>query len=71
MSTQAQAAPTHLGRPTTLLLAREPIAWGPTETVLVPDNWARSRTLVEAWSRQAEHCHAGEGHSQASPNIAA
>ena len=47
--------------PTTLLLAREPIAWGETGHVLSPDNWAKSRSLVEAWAREAEHCHAGEG----------
>lgn len=44
--------------PTTLLLARELIAFGATPAVLVPDNLARSSGLVEAWARQAEHCHA-------------
>lgn len=56
--------------PTTLLLAREPIAWGATETVLVPDNWARGRGLVEAWARDAENCHDGAGH-QHGPGVAA
>jgi zinc/manganese transport system ATP-binding protein len=60
--------------PTTLLLAREPVAWGPTPEVLAPDNWARSRSLVEAWARDAEHCHAHAapppGHARG-PGIAA
>ena len=57
--------------PTTLLLAREPIAWGPTASVLAPDNWARSRGLVEAWAKDAEHCHADDhGHAHG-PGVAA
>lgn len=55
--------------PTTLLLAREPIAWGPTPSVLVPDNWTRGRSLVEAWARDAEHCQ-GEEHRHG-PGVAA
>lgn len=57
--------------PVTLLLARELIAWGPTSLVLVPDNWARSRSLVEAWAQEAEHCHAEERPAQARPGLAA
>ena len=57
--------------PTTLLLAREPIAWGPTESVLVPDNWTRSRSLVEAWARDAEQCHGGHAHDGHQPGVAA
>jgi zinc/manganese transport system ATP-binding protein len=35
--------------PTTLLLAREAIAWGPTETVLSGANLLRARAMAEAW----------------------
>jgi zinc/manganese transport system ATP-binding protein len=48
--------------PTTLILAREPVAWGPTAQVLVPDNWDRSGRLVEAWTNAAEPCHGEDGH---------
>lgn len=49
--------------PTALLLAREPIAWGPTASVLTPDNLRRSRQLVEAWSAEADVCLQGrDGH---------
>lgn len=57
--------------PITLLLARELIAWGPTASVLAPDNLARSRSLVEAWARDAEHCHAGEAPARLRPGVAA
>jgi zinc/manganese transport system ATP-binding protein len=42
--------------PETLLLAREPVAWGDTATVLTPDNWARARRMCEAFDEQAEAC---------------
>ena len=42
--------------PTTLLLARTPIAWGPTAKVLTPDNLARARNLSEAWDEEAPVC---------------
>lgn len=35
--------------PETLLLAREPIGWGPTETVLSSANLLRARTMAERW----------------------
>jgi zinc/manganese transport system ATP-binding protein len=35
--------------PEALLLAREPIAWGPTETVLSPANLLRARSMAECW----------------------
>ena len=69
--------------PTTLLLAREPVAWGPTARVLTPDNLARARSLSEAWDEDAAVCdgarhvappetHAhedhGHGHSRAHPH---
>ena len=34
--------------PETLLIAREPIAWGPTGTALAPANIARARAMMEA-----------------------
>jgi zinc/manganese transport system ATP-binding protein len=42
--------------PTTLLLAREPVAWGPTARVLTPENLARARNLSEAWDEGAPVC---------------
>lgn len=53
--------------PQTLLLAREPIAWGPTAEVLTPDNLARARGMREAWDEAApwhgnggDHAHDAE-----------
>jgi zinc/manganese transport system ATP-binding protein len=42
--------------PETLLLAREPVAWGATADVLTPENWARARRMCEAFDEQAEAC---------------
>jgi zinc/manganese transport system ATP-binding protein len=42
--------------PTTLLLAREPVAWGPTGRVLTAENLARARSLSEAWDEDAPVC---------------
>ena len=42
--------------PETLLLAREAIAWGPTETALSTVNRLRARMLSEAWDDGAEIC---------------
>jgi len=42
--------------PTTLLLAREPVAWGPTAWVMTADNLARARSLSEAWDEDAAIC---------------
>ncbi|MDQ4136035.1 MAG: metal ABC transporter ATP-binding protein [Pseudomonadota bacterium] len=42
--------------PQTLLIAREPVAWGDTETVLSPDNLLRARRMVEAHDPHAEPC---------------
>lgn len=50
----------HAAFPQTLLLAREPIAWGATATALTADNLRRARQMVEAWDEQApwhEHEH--------------
>jgi zinc/manganese transport system ATP-binding protein len=50
--------------PQTLLLAREPIAWGPTSDVLRPENLARARGMPEAWDEHApwHDEHAGHDH---------
>lgn len=48
--------------PETLLIAREPIAWGSTETALTDDNLRRARNMVEAWDETAPwHEHEPDG----------
>lgn len=42
--------------PEALLLAREPIAWGPTAKVLTAANQLRARTMCEAWDERAPIC---------------
>lgn len=42
--------------PSVLLLAREPIAWGPTNEALCDENLLRARAMVEAFDRDAEIC---------------
>ena len=42
--------------PNTLLLAREAIAWGPTQEVLTPDNLLKSRRMSEAFEDNAPLC---------------
>lgn len=42
--------------PDTLVLAREQIAWGPTELVLTADNLRKARAMGEAWDEDAEIC---------------
>lgn len=42
--------------PHTLLLAREAVAWGPTEQVLTPDLLLRARQSAEAWDESAAAC---------------
>lgn len=46
----------------TVLLARELVAWGDTEQVLIEPNLQRARALAEAWDDNADICHADEGH---------
>jgi zinc/manganese transport system ATP-binding protein len=46
--------------PRTLLLAREPIAWGDTAEVLTPENLQRAQRMSEAWDETAEACPLGE-----------
>ncbi|WP_137123809.1 metal ABC transporter ATP-binding protein [Roseomonas sp. HF4] len=43
--------------PDTLMIARDAIAWGPTEQALSAANRLRARMMAEAWSDEAEHCH--------------
>lgn len=43
--------------PETLLLAREAVAWGPTEGVLTAANAFRARQMAEAWAAHADECH--------------
>src|ERR1700728_3836930 len=42
--------------PQTLLLAREPVAWGPTREVLTPENLTKARRMCEAFDEEAETC---------------
>ncbi|MFS8037901.1 zinc ABC transporter ATP-binding protein AztA [Xanthobacter sp. AM11] len=42
--------------PETLLLARTPVAWGPTPEALGPDNLLKARRLGEAWREDAGTC---------------
>ncbi|MEQ8267313.1 MAG: ABC transporter ATP-binding protein [Parvibaculum sp.] len=39
--------------PQTLLLAREPVAWGTTEDALMPENLRRARYISDGWSDAA------------------
>jgi zinc/manganese transport system ATP-binding protein len=42
--------------PQTLLLAREPVAWGPTPDVLTPENLHKARRMCEAFDDEAAAC---------------
>jgi len=42
--------------PKTLLLAREPVAWGPTREVLTAENLSKARRKCEAFDERAEAC---------------
>jgi zinc/manganese transport system ATP-binding protein len=42
--------------PETLLLARSPVAWGPTGEVLRPENLLRARRMCEAFDEHAPVC---------------
>lgn len=42
--------------PQTLLLAREPVAWGSTHATLTPDNLIKARQMCEAFDEGAEAC---------------
>jgi zinc/manganese transport system ATP-binding protein len=43
--------------PDTLLLAREPVAWGATAEVLTSDNLSVARRMCEAFDERAAACH--------------
>jgi zinc/manganese transport system ATP-binding protein len=42
--------------PEALLLAREPVVWGPTSEVLRPENLLRARRMCEAFDTHAAVC---------------
>ncbi|MBB3399340.1 MULTISPECIES: zinc ABC transporter ATP-binding protein AztA [unclassified Rhizobium] len=42
--------------PETLLMARKPVAWGPTSEVLTEHNLSRARIFQEAWDDNAGWC---------------
>src|SRR5215211_9168773 len=42
--------------PETLLLAREPVAWGRTASVLTPENLLTARRMCEAFDEHASEC---------------
>lgn len=42
--------------PDTLLLAREPIAWGPTQSTMSPANLLKARGMAEQWDDDARRC---------------
>jgi zinc/manganese transport system ATP-binding protein len=46
--------------PQTLLLAREPVAWGATGDVLSPENITKARRMCEAFDEQASSCAVSE-----------
>jgi len=48
--------------PETLLMARQPVAWGDTQATLKPENLLRARRFHEAWEEDAPWCEP-EGHS--------
>ncbi len=47
--------------PETLLLAREPVAWGATADVLTPENMLKARRMCEAFDEQARSLRGGGG----------
>jgi zinc/manganese transport system ATP-binding protein len=42
--------------PESLLLAREPVGWGPTHKVLTPENLNKARRMCEAFDDTAVTC---------------
>jgi zinc/manganese transport system ATP-binding protein len=42
--------------PEALLLARTPVAWGPTADVLTPENLTKARQMCEAFDADAHEC---------------
>jgi zinc/manganese transport system ATP-binding protein len=56
--------------PQTLLLAREPVAWGPTADVLTPDNLTKARDMCEAFDDGAAACAEDSGVAPSSSHAA-
>jgi len=56
--------------PQTLLLAREPVAWGPTAEVLTSDNLMKAREMCEAFDDGAAACAEDAGVKPASSHAA-
>jgi zinc/manganese transport system ATP-binding protein len=54
--------------PETLLLARKPVAWGRTSTVLTPENLLAARRMCEAFDEHADPCAADEAVVAAVPH---
>ena len=42
--------------PQTLMLAREVLAWGPTQQVLVPENIEAMQAMAQGWDEAAPEC---------------
>jgi zinc/manganese transport system ATP-binding protein len=54
-----------------LLLARKPVAWGRTSTVLTPENLLAARRMCEAFDEHADPCAADEAVVAAGPHAGA
>lgn len=54
--------------PNTLLLARQPVAWGETLEALRPENLLKARRFDEAWHDDAPWCEPDDGHAHAHPH---
>lgn len=55
--------------PRTLLLAREPVAWGDTADTLTETNLMRARDLCEAWDENAGVCERGGPNAEAARDV--
>jgi zinc/manganese transport system ATP-binding protein len=53
----------HTHFPDTLLLARQPVAWGETRETLRAENLLKARRFDEAWHDDAPWCEPDDGHS--------
>ncbi|MDK2123646.1 zinc ABC transporter ATP-binding protein AztA [Parachitinimonas caeni] len=53
----------------TLLLAKEVIAWGATDSVLTPHNLARANAMAQAWDERAPVCHRDDPAPEAAPAV--
>ena len=57
--------------PQTLLLAREPVAWGETASVLTRENLMKARRMPEAWDEDAPWHEGGHEHEHGAQREAA